>query len=137
MVSLTIRRLPPGLFRCQLEFSDTSLPSVAFQINAVDLLKISLGDLPSAFVRSTSGHIIGEVTAGPNDRSFMVRFPGKEYRIPRETVVSYLPEKVPVYKPRVAEDKTSTKPDNSRVFPRRHENTSGDDDTRFLSKGIH
>ncbi|HDQ08671.1 MAG TPA: hypothetical protein ENN44_07850 [Methanoculleus sp.] len=100
-------------------------------------MKISLGDLPSAFVRSTSGHIIGNVTAGPDGHSFIVRFPGKEYRIPRETVAAYLPEKVPVYKPRVAEDETSTKPDHSRVFPRTHENTSGDDDTRFLSKGIH
>ena len=121
MSSFNIKKLPPGLFRYQLLFSETGNPSVAFQINAVDLLKLSLGDLPSAFVRNTSGHIIGDVTGGPNDHSFRVRFDGREFKISKAIVGPSLPETVPVYEPRAAEEKTFPKPSTDRIFPRNRE----------------
>ena len=136
MVSFSIKKLPPGLFRCQLLFSDTSNPSVAFQINAVDLLKLSRGDLSSAFVRNTSGHIIGDVTGCSNEHSFKVRFAGREYRIPKGIVGPYLPETVPVDKPRIADAKKYPKPSLDRVFPRNRENWSFGDDTLSLRKGL-
>jgi len=135
--SFNIKKLPPGLFRYQLLFSDTSSPSVAFQINAVDLLKLSLGELPSAFVRNTSGHIIGDVTGGPNEHSFKVRFAGREFLIPKGIVGPYLPEIVPVYEPRVADAKIFPKPSHDRIYPRNRENPSVGDDTLSLRKGLH
>lgn len=137
MVSFSIKKLPPGLFRYQLLFSDTSDPSVAFQINAVDLLKLSLGELPSAFVRNTSGHIIGDVAGGANEPYFKVRFEGMEFRIPKGIVGPYLPENVPVDKPRIADAKKYPKPSLDRVFPRNRENSSVDDATPSLRKGLH
>lgn len=136
MASFKIRKLPPGLFRCQLQFSCDSVPAVAFQISAVDLLKLSRGELPSAFVRSTSGHIIGDVTGSPAESSFLVRFEGREYRLSKDIVGPYLPEKAPAYSLGIVEERPAKRPERTRIFPRDRDYMSDDDDPASLRRGI-
>ncbi|MBT8508724.1 hypothetical protein AZH53_09935 [Methanomicrobiaceae archaeon CYW5] len=135
MGSFKIKKLPPGLFRCQLQFSCDGVPPVAFQINDVDLLKISEGELPSAFVRSTAGHIIGEVTGSPGEDAFLVRFEESEYRIPKDSVASYLPASVPAPTLGIVEERPGPRREKTRVFPRGREDAS-DDDLTSLRSGI-